>query len=120
MHRPHNNFVKKAQKESLFYQELSKLFMSVAVDDEKLHGLSLTRVKLSDDGGICLAFFYCEGGLAEFEEKRKWLVLYKPSLRKALARQIPGRYTPDLVFKFDDQFEKVQRIESLLDTIKEK
>ena len=119
MNRSSAPSVKKAQKESLLYQELSKLFLSITLDDERVRGLSLSRIKLSDDGGICFAFFYAAGGLKEFNEKKEWLVLYKPSMRKSLARLISARYTPQLVFKFDDIFEKQQRLESLLDSIKE-
>ena len=83
-----------------------------------MRGLSITRVKLADDGSICTIFFYTPGGLEAFKEKRNFLILYKPSLRKAIARAIPARYTPELVFRFDDTFEKQQRIEQILDTIK--
>lgn len=110
---------KKAQKESLLYQEISKLFLAATLDDERVRGLSITRIKLSDDGGSCIIFFYAPGGIKEFEQKRQWLVLYKPSLRKSLSRAIPGRYTPQLIFKYDENFEKQQRIDTLLDTIKE-
>jgi ribosome-binding factor A len=110
---------KKAQKESLLYQEISKFFLAIALDDERVRGLSLTRIKLSDDGGSCIIFFYAPGGLKEYEQKRAWLILYKPSLRKALSRTIAGRYTPNLVFKYDDEFEKQQRLEQIFDTIKE-
>ena len=119
MNRSSASSVKKAQKESLLYQEISKLFLSVTLDDERVRGLSLTRIKLSDDGGICFAFFYAHGGLIEFNEKKEWLILYKPSLRKSLARLISGRYTPELVFRYDDTFEKQLRLDTILDSIKE-
>lgn len=78
----------------------------------------VSRVKLSDDKGVCIIFFYTTGGLEEFKQKLKILLLYKGSLRRALARSIASRYTPELVFKFDDQYEKQQRIENLLEQVK--
>jgi len=110
---------KKAQKESLLFQELSKLYLALTLDEPKLAGLFLTRVRIADDGSICTAFFYGDGGLAEFEEKRPILVLYKASLRQALSKLISGRYTPAIVFKYDDQFEKQLRMDRLMDSIKE-
>jgi ribosome-binding factor A len=111
--------IKQSKKESLFYQELSTLFMKVAFDEPLFHGLTLNRVALSADGGICFMFFYTAGGKEAFEKLMPKLILYKPSLRKALAHSINSRYTPELVFRFDEQFEKQQRIEELLSKIGE-
>ncbi len=88
------------------------------LDDKKLEGLFVNRVKLSDDKSVCTIFFYAAGGLADFKEKLPIILLYKGSLRKALATSIDARYTPQLVFKFDDKFEKQQRIDNLLEKIK--
>lgn len=111
--------IKRAQKESLLLQELSKLLLSISRDDNKLQGLSINRVKVSSDKSVCTVFFYALGGLPDFQEKLKTLVLYKPSLRKAIGTAVPSRYVPELVFKFDDQFEKQQRIDEILEKIKE-
>ncbi len=58
--------------------------------------------------------------MEDFEEILEILKLYKPSLRKALSAEIKARYVPDLIFRFDKKFEKRQRIEKLLEEIKEK
>lgn len=110
--------IKKSQKESLFFRAISQLFAQTILDDARLHGLAVNRVKLSDDKGVATIFFYIPGGLAEFKEKLPFIVLYKSSLRRALARSINSRYTPELIFKFDDQFEKQQRMEGILEQIK--
>lgn len=111
--------IKRAQKESLFQHELSKLLLQLMLDDKRLQGLFVNRVKLSPDKSICTAFFYTANGRAEFDEKLGTLLLYKPSLRKAISQIIPSRYVPELVFKFDDQFEKQKRIDELLEKIKD-
>ena len=54
----------------------------------------------------------------ELKEKLKKLVLYKPSLRTALSKLISSRYVPEIIFKFDKQFEKQQRIEALIESVK--
>lgn len=108
---------KRAQKESLMYQELSKLFLSLTLDTPTLNPLSITRVSLSRDKGYVVVYFYCNGGLQEFESLRKELVLFKPSLRTAISRKIPGRYTPELRFAFDALFEKQQRIDDLIQKV---
>lgn len=110
--------VKKSQKESLLFRAIAQLFTQTMLDDKKLQGLFINRVKLSDDKGVCTVYFYTTGGLADFKEKLATLILYKPSMRHALAKTINSRYTPELIFKFDDQFEKQQRIEGLLEQVK--
>jgi hypothetical protein len=69
---------------------------------------------LSPDKGHCYVFFATIGGVEEFNEKLNRLKLYKPSLRAALAKEINGRYTPDITFKFDAAQEKTNRVEELL------
>lgn len=92
--------------------------MQTTLDDKRLEGIFVNRVKLSDDKGVCIVFFYTPGGLSEFKEKLPFILLYKSSLRKALAQSIDSRYTPELIFKFDDQFEQQQRLENILEKIK--
>ncbi len=110
--------IKKSQKESLLFRAIAQLFSQTMLDDKKLQGLFINRVKLSDDKSVCTVYFYTTGGFADFKEKLQTLILYKPSMRHALAKTIKSRYTPELVFKFDDQFEKQQRIEGLLEKVK--
>lgn len=110
--------IKKSQKEELLFRTISELFTQTSLDDSRLAGIMINRVKLSDDKGVCTIFFYSPGGPAEFKEKLPIILLYKSSLRKALAKAVASRYTPELIFKFDDQFEKQQRLESLLEKVK--
>jgi ribosome-binding factor A len=111
--------IKRAQKESLLLHELSSYFLRITLDDERLKSLTLNRVKLSRDKSSCTLFFFCEGGAEMFKELLPALILYKPSMRKALADQIEGRYTPQLIFKYDAPFERQLSVEALLDKIKE-
>lgn len=88
------------------------------MDDSRLEGLFISKVELSNDGGACYIYFYTPNGIQEFGAKLPILILYKPSLRKALSQKITSRYTPELVFKFDQKFEKISKLEALLDKIK--
>ena len=112
--------VKRAQKESLLFREISQLFLQASMDDSRLQGLFVNRVHFSPDKGLCTVYFYSAKGEEYFNEIIHTLMLYKPSMRKALASTIKGRYVPDLIFKFDKQFEKQQRIESLIEQVRTK
>jgi len=83
-----------------------------------LQGLSISRVSLSSDKSIVTVFFFLPEGKSGFEKKLEYLKLFKPSLRKALADRIPGRYVPQIKFHYDDQLEKQIKIEQLLDKVK--
>ncbi|NBP02710.1 MAG: hypothetical protein EBU90_21840 [Proteobacteria bacterium] len=112
--------IKRSQKEALFLRTISNLFLQVTLDDALLRGFCINRVMLSPDKGHCYVFFATIGGVEEFNEKLNRLKLYKPSLRAALAKEINGRYTPDITFKFDAAQEKTNRVEELLEDLKRK
>ena len=110
--------IKRSQKESLLLRELSKMLHQLSLDDKELEGLTINRVELSRDKGMCLVFFYDAAGPDVFKKKLSHLVLYKPTMRKALAGVLDSRYVPNIKFFFDETFEKKQRIESIMDTVK--
>lgn len=103
--------IKRAQKESLLLREISNMFHTISMDDDRLSGLFVNRVDLSTDKGWVTVYFYTIDGFEKFEEQLKILKLYKPSIRKGLAAGIKGRYVPDIKFAYDAKFEKQQRLE---------
>ncbi len=111
--------IKLAQKESLLLREISRLFMEKAMDDEQLRQVTINRVELAPSKAVCTVFFYTPEGAAAFREILEHLKLYKPSLRSAIAKKLDSRYVPDLVFKFDETFEKEFRIDQILQKIKD-
>jgi ribosome-binding factor A len=111
--------VRKAQKESYFYREISTLFSRIVIDEPRLNGLFINKINLSSDGGTCVVLFLATNGKAEFEEKLPTLILYKPSLRTALAKTSHGRYVPNLIFRYDEGQEKVDKISRLIDKLKD-
>lgn len=110
--------IKRAQKEAELLRQISKLFMQTALDEPRLQNLTINRISLSSDKSACTVYFYTPAGKDFFETVLPLLILYKPSLRKALAAEINARYTPDFVFAFDDNFEKLMRIEGILEKVK--
>lgn len=111
--------IRKAQKESYFFREISHLLLQITIDEPRLSGLYINKISLSSDGGTCVVLFLAHTGRAEFEEKLPLLVLYKPSMRSALAKTSHGRYTPNLIFRYDEDQEKADRINRLIDKLKD-
>lgn len=111
--------IKRAQKESLLLRELSSYFLRISSEDERMRDLVLHRVKLSGDKSSCTLFFYDAHGEEHFQELMPYLILYKPSMRKALAQSINARYTPQLIFRFDAPYKKHLELEQLFEKLKE-
>lgn len=111
-------FIKKSQKESLIKRKVSELLVQAAMDYPQLHGLAVTRVALSASNQFASIFLYSPNGVEEFNQKLPFLKLFAPSLRKALSRELSGRYTPEIKFWYDSAEEKQQAVERLLDQIK--
>jgi len=109
--------IKKAQKEALLLKELSQLFLQLSLDDSRLTGATITHAELSHNKSVCTVYFYVPGGLESFEPIRSVLILYKPSMRKAIAQRIPSRHVPDIVFKYDEKFEKQMKLENIFNQL---
>ena len=120
MQKPSDRNIKRAQKESVLFREISNLFLKTALDDKRLDGLVVNRVKLSSDKSCCTVYFYCSQGQEYFMENIfDLLKCYKPSLRKAIAQSVSGKYTPNLVFKYDIEHEEQSKVNTLIDRLKE-
>ena len=110
--------IKRAQKESFILKEISNFFLRITLDEKQLHGLYVNRVKLSSDKSKCFIFFLAHGGKEEFEQKFSTLILFKPSLRSALAKVTQSRYVPQLEFRYDEEFEKQRKVDELIEQLK--
>lgn len=110
--------IKRSQKESLLLKELSKMLHRLSLDDKGLDGLIISRVELSRDKGVCFIFLYDAGGQEVYRQKLSVLILYKPTMRKALSSILKSRYVPHLQFLFDETYEKRQRIEHIMNEVK--
>lgn len=109
--------IKRAQKEHQLLRELSQFLLQLSLDDARLAGLFISRVALSPDKSVCTVFFYSQEGAEAFKNILPILILYRPSLRRSLSTVIPARYTPELVFKYDELHDKHERMNALLDKI---
>src|SRR5665647_906470 len=105
--------IKFSQKSTQIYREVSALITQEKMNNKALQNVLINRVTLSRDKGICFIYFYVPDK-TQLKEALNTLICYKPSLRKALADSIKARYTPDIIFRYDETFEKQEHIENLL------
>ncbi|MBS1988441.1 ribosome-binding factor A [Candidatus Dependentiae bacterium] len=113
--------IKQDKRKKLYLRELSVIVQALAAQEPAVAEVYVTRIEFSADTGICFVYFtsFVPDGLASYEKALEILKLYKGSMRKELARTINARYTPELVFVYDENKEKERRIHGLLDKVLE-
>jgi len=119
MSNKNTSSIRHAQRTALLLQKLSAFYLEITRDNEALRDMYISRVKLSPDGGLCTVFFHSNEGPEAFERLRPELVLYKTSLRAALAKSIHSRYTPKLLFVYDAEFDKHRQVDDLIEELKQ-
>ena len=105
---------KRERSKIQYFREFTMLFRALTRDEPSFATVYPTRIDGAPDGSVLYIYFAGAEGEEAVEKVIGQLILYKPSFRKALSQQVQSRYTPQLVFKYDATFEKVQRIEKLL------
>ncbi|MCX5924872.1 MAG: 30S ribosome-binding factor RbfA [Candidatus Dependentiae bacterium] len=111
--------VKHAQRESFLHREIASLVTHVVSDDPLLTGLFINRVKLSPDRGRCTVYFFTINGKDDFDQKLPVLILYKPSIRNAVAKAMQSRYTPEIRFAYDSSYDKQRHVDDLIEKLKD-
>ena len=116
--QPKSPSVRREQKKTALFRMLSSLVQTITCDDAALSNLFVSKLELSDDTSICYVYFSTYTTKEAFEALLPKLILYKPSMRAALAKEFQTRYTPDLVFYYDTVKDKERAIHELLDQVK--
>lgn len=111
--------IKTAQKESAILRVVSPLFEDALRDNPDLNTWHISRIQLSPGKSVAYVYLYSLDDSQDFDTALGKIKLYKPSMRKALADELQKRYTPDIVFMFDEQLQRTLRMEKLLDTVKD-
>lgn len=113
--------IKLEKRKSLYLREISVIVQALAAQEPDVADIYVTRVEFSADTGICFIYFasFVPDAESSYTKALDILKLYKGSMRKELARSINARYTPELVFMYDEKKEKERRINELLDKVQE-
>lgn len=96
--------------------ELSILLVK-GVRDPRLHDISISRVNLSDDLRHAKVYYTMFQGQDKLKQVEKSLNKAAGFMRSHLAKTLNLRFTPELRFWYDEEFEEVEKIERLLDDI---
>jgi ribosome-binding factor A len=102
----------------LIHRELSTLLLS-GVKDPRLSDVTITGVEVTRDLLLARVYFTVLGAEDGGKEARAGLEHAKGFLRTQLAERVELRFVPDLNFVHDTSYESGQRIEAILDQLKE-
>ncbi len=94
-------------------RELSEMLVH-DLRDPRLRGVSLTRVRMSDDLRHGRVFFSHLEGRAQAGEAIKGFQSASGFIRREIGHALALRYTPDFIFEFDPGPESAARVERLL------
>jgi ribosome-binding factor A len=119
MFGPKLHEIKRERKKSLFFREMSQIVNLISCENPNIQKVYVTRVDFSQDYGILYVYLATFNVYSRdvFDKVLGELILYKPSIRKELASRLNPRYTPDIVFMYDEHKEKQDHINELLDKV---
>ncbi len=85
--------------------------------DPRLEMVTLTEVKVAADLKSATVYFSARGVVQKEEEALEGFQSAGGYIKKALAKELRLRYTPELFFKVDHSFEYGSKIDRLIKTI---
>ncbi len=112
--------VKKARRESSLLKGFMELLGRLSPSIPELQNVFCTRLSLAPDCSTVFIYFHSPDGEEAVKKAIEVLKLYRPSMRTSLVALVSLRRTPDLRFFYDDKYEKLNKIERLLDEVKER
>ncbi len=103
---------------SSYVREISDI-LRAEVHDESIKNVSITYVKVSDDLSYAKVYF-TTFDKTNVDELVRDLNKAAPFIRTCLAERIDVRHTPELEFVYDTSIDYGEKIERIIDKIKEK
>jgi ribosome-binding factor A len=88
--------------------------------DPRLRGVSLTRVRMTDDLRHGRVFFSHLEGRSQAPEAIKGFHSARGFIRRQIGRTLGLRYTPEFDFEFDPGLESAARVDALLRETRDK
>ncbi|APG26911.1 ribosome-binding factor A [Syntrophotalea acetylenivorans] len=100
-------------------KEISALLLK-GLKDPRVGFVTITEVKVTSDLGLARIYFTVMGEEKVRRETTQGLTSASAYLRRELGKRLRLRHVPELIFEFDSALEYGNRIESLLQEIKQK
>ena len=99
-------------------RELATMLQAGRIKDPRLHSITITGVKLTDDLRLARVYYVLRGDEQAKADALKGLQSAKGFLRREIGQIMKLKYSPDFQFFYDGSFDYAERIETLLHQIK--
>lgn len=100
----------------LIQQELGQMLVD-ELKDPRVGFVTVTEVRISDDLRNARIYVSVYGSEGEQKRSLEGLKAAEGYLKREIARRLKLRFTPELLFSYDDTLEKSQRIETIMTAI---
>lgn len=100
----------------LIKEEIAALFIN-EVNDPRIKGLTITDVRVTDDLKTASIYYVCTSK-EDRPQTAKGLESVKGWVRREISKRVNMRYTPEMVFVYDDVFENGMNMDELFRKIK--
>lgn len=109
--------IKKLRREAEILKTLMIVLHKIIIKKDIMSGLSFTRVNITADGSFIMVFVHSIKGEEVAKHTIVYLNAYKKQMHHELCQQLQYRHVPHLKFLYDEQQDKVNKINTLLDKL---
>jgi len=105
--------------QDVYFHEVTRL-VRFEMEEPKLAGARITRVRVTPDLTLARIYFDLPGGKKEEKEVVRGFLRSKNFLKRSLAKTLPLKRVPDLQFFYDETDDLNSRMEELFREMEQK
>jgi ribosome-binding factor A len=107
--------IKRLKRESLILRSLMIVLSKMSIKSPLLSQISFNKINLGNDKSVALVYIYSNFGKETAQAAIKVLISYQKQIHSNLCSELQFRYMPKLKFVYDVQYEKVLRINEVIE-----
>ncbi|MDD2258274.1 MAG: 30S ribosome-binding factor RbfA [Bacilli bacterium] len=109
---------KQERMENTIHREISRILFE-EVKDERLKYVTITTVRLTTDLSYATIYYRVIGNEEQISSTKENIQEAKGFIRKMLSGVLKVKRVPDLIFKYDESIEYGERIDKIIEDIKD-
>jgi ribosome-binding factor A len=107
--------IKTLKREAMILKTLLAILPKIGIKSSLLLQISFTKVTLSAEKSNAFVYVFSAFGKEIAEAAIKLLVSYQKQIHASLCSELQFRYMPKLKFMYDGQYEKIIKINDLIE-----
>lgn len=111
--------VRLKQRESVLLHAVGDIFVHLQKEIKELVYVFPNRIDLSADGSLAKIYLYSTNGSDFVSRIVGQLIFYRSSIRKSIGSMVAFRVVPEILFLYDNAYEKEQKLQHFIDKVRE-